>query len=99
MATISAGTTTSTTLTGIIWQNSGAGILPADLATIVQGIKNDQVNGLPIWPGAFGNNGLLSIPNRGVLKVLPGDLVAWDPATGWPVLVSKTALAGPDWNP
>lgn len=54
--------------------------------------------------GAFGNNafsfnGLLYVPNRGVLKVLPGDVVATD-NTGWPILVSKAAIgyAGTEWD-
>lgn len=41
----------------------------------------------------------LVIPNRGVLKVLPGDIVALD-NTGWPILVSGAAIgyAGSQWH-
>lgn len=50
-------------------------------------------------PGSFSKNGLLYVPNRGVLKLLPGDAIAVD-ATGWPVLVSAQALAfsGTSWT-
>lgn len=49
--------------------------------------------------GAFSFNGLLYVPNRGVLKVLPGDVVAVDNA-GWPILVSKASIgyAGTLWD-
>ncbi|TSA41093.1 MAG: hypothetical protein D4R58_01870 [Betaproteobacteria bacterium] len=51
----------------------------------------------PQAPGLV-TNGLLSIPNRGMLKVLPGDIIALD-NTGWPILVSKNAVgyAGSQW--
>jgi hypothetical protein len=38
-------------------------------------------------------NGLVTIPGRGILKMRPGDVIAVDPATGWPVLVSAAAIA------
>ena len=44
-----------------------------------------------LFPGAFSRQGLLIVPNRGVLKVFPGDFVAFD-ATGWPILVSGAAI-------
>ena len=53
-----------------------------------------QNSALP-WPGALENSGAegrLLIPNRGVLKVLPGDFIAIDSATGWPILVSGAAI-------
>lgn len=42
---------------------------------------------------------ILSIPGRGTLKVLPGDIVAVD-ASGWPILVSGAAVAyaGSNWT-
>jgi hypothetical protein len=45
------------------------------------------------FPGAFMQNGQLIIPNRGVLRLIPGDWVGVD-ANGWPVLVSGLAIAG-----
>jgi hypothetical protein len=52
----------------------------------------ELANGLPN-PG-----NLLTVPNRGILKVLPGDVVAID-NTGWPILVSGAAIgyAGSQW--
>ena len=97
MATRTLGTNATTTLTSVSWANSGAGILPADLATVAQGIKNDAVNGLPIFPGSFSANGLLIIPNRGVLQVLPGDFVGVD-SQGWPILVSANSIANGPWT-
>lgn len=47
----------------------------------------------------IGREALLSVPGRGMLKVLPGDIVAVD-ATGWPILLSANtvAYAGTDWT-
>jgi hypothetical protein len=43
--------------------------------------------------GLAGNGGLLTVPGRGTLKVLPGDVVALDPTTGWPILISGAAIS------
>jgi hypothetical protein len=44
-------------------------------------------------------NGFLSIPGRGIVKVLPGDVIAVD-NTGWPILVSAASIgyAGSLWT-
>jgi hypothetical protein len=78
------GTNAQTTLVSLI--NSGQ-MATADIATIANSIKDDLTNGNPIWPGAYSQMSLLYIPNRGVLKVLPGDFVGVD-TKGWPILVS-----------
>lgn len=43
--------------------------------------------------------GTLHIPNRGILKVLPGDRIAVD-NSGWPILVSANSIgyAGSQWT-
>ena len=69
MATGTLGTTANNSLTSKLF--AGA-LLPADVAAIALAIKDDQNNLHPIWPGAWSQSGMLSIPNRGVLKVLPG---------------------------
>lgn len=49
----------------------------------------------------FTRQGILEIPGgRGWLQVLPGDYVARDALTGWPILVSGEAVAatGSVWN-
>src|SRR4051812_20387680 len=100
MATITLGTNATTTLTAIKFEK---GMTVADLAAIAVLILNDDTqaggraatapSAKPIWPGAFSQNGLLSIPNRGILKVLPGDYIGVD-ANGWPILLSANAIAG-----
>jgi hypothetical protein len=94
MATGTLGTTANNSLTSLIF----SGVMnTTDLATIAQGIKNDLVNGNPIWPGAYAQNGLLYVPSRGVLRVLPGDYVGID-SQGWPVLVSANSIANAAWT-
>lgn len=94
MATVTLGTAATTTLTALAWNASAA---VADIATIAAGIKDDQNVAAPTWPGAFSKNGLLYVPNRGVLRLLPGDYVGFDAATGWPILVSADAAGGAGW--
>ncbi len=94
MATLTLGTAATTTLVAMPFGSDPA---IADISAIALHILNDQVNTQPIWPGAWANTGLLFVPNRGVLQALPGDVVAYDPATGWPILLSKRAAAGASW--
>lgn len=89
MATKTAGTLATTTLTAL---QSYASDAAADVATIAQAIKDDINVAHPTWPGAYVLNGFLYVPNRGVLKVLPGDWVGVDPQ-GWPILISSNSLA------
>lgn len=101
MATITVGTTSTTSLSkGLVFEPGyGSGMSAADIASIALAIKNDQINGQPIFPQAFSANGILYVPNRGQLKMLPGDAVAVDPHTGWPILISKLAFAaGGNWT-
>ncbi len=103
MATKTAGTAATTTLTALQMQKGG--LLPADVATISQGILSDglQADGVnadigkgSIMPGAWEQNGLLYIPYRGVLRVYPGDWVAID-GQGWPILLSANSAASASW--
>ena len=95
MATKTLGTDAVNSLTAV---DFAASLLPADVASIANGIKDDLNPAHPIYPGAFSLQGLLYIPNRGVLKVLPGDYVAIDADTGWPILVSANAIANGPWT-
>lgn len=90
------GTTTTSVLVGDTYIR---GDTPGSVAFITNRIKNDAVNGFPIYPGAFSNTGLLTIPNRGILQAKPGDVVAVDTVTGWPILISAAAIAagGSSW--
>lgn len=96
MATKTLGTNGTATLPFAIQWYPGTTISPADLATIQESILNDINPAHPIWPGAFSNNGLLFVPNRGVLQVLPGDWIGVG-TTGWPVLLAPTAETA-DWT-
>lgn len=105
MATTLGGTAANNSLASLTFQRGG--LAAADIATIAQAILDDQLGltgaGVParIWREAFSLNGLLMVPNRGVLQILPGDVVMVDPASGWPILVSAKAIAvaGSVWNP
>ena len=104
MALLTLGSNATTTLSALKYRG-GSSNTPADFAAYAALILDDQSKTLgqlaqsapsakPIWPGAFNRfYGLLTIPNRGVLKVLPGDYIAVD-ANGWPILLSANAIAG-----
>lgn len=95
MATRTLGTAATTTLVAMPF---GTDTARADIAAIAAHILDDQNNRHPIVPGAWDNTGLLFIPNRGILQAKPGDYVAYDPATGWPILLSARAAAGASWT-
>lgn len=63
----------------------------------VAGIPPGQTVAHPLVPGGFEQNGMLIIPRRGVLQVLPGDYVGVD-ANGWPILVSAFSIATGGWT-
>jgi hypothetical protein len=102
MALLSGGTSSTTTLRGLV-QNTN--FTAADAATLRANIKWDGVYVNAAWtriqngaisPGSYefqGGEGVLHIPRRGVLKVLEGDVVAYDP-NGWPILVSGWSING-----
>jgi hypothetical protein len=102
---------TSANLVAITYNRSPNTLLPADLATIAQDILNDptpatgegtsmMVGAHSTIPGAFSYMGILVIPGRGFLKVIPGDVVAVDTAAnvGWPILVSANSIANGSWT-
>lgn len=95
MAVLTAGTSATTSLAAKLFN---AQITVADLAEINNGILDDKNVAHPRWPGAFQQSGQLFIPNRGVLQVLPGDYVAYDTTTGWPILLSAYAIASGPWT-
>lgn len=74
----------------------------ADIATVNQDIKDDQNFNMPAPGGSsmwgWSRNGVLYVPNRGMLRCLPGDAIMVDAATGWPILVSARALASGPWT-
>lgn len=99
MALLTGGTDATDSLNALLWNpGPGSGISAANFALVNAGILNDQNVAHPVWPAALSNAGVLSIPNRGVLKVLPGDYVMFDTDTGWPILVSANAIANGPWT-
>lgn len=100
MSTKAIGTNATTSLTyGLKFlPGYGSGMSAADIATICAHIKDDVNVAHPLVPNSFGSNGILYVPNRGQLKMLPGDYVAVDPTTGWPILISKYAAASGPWT-
>lgn len=94
MATKALGTNATTSLTALV---EGSGNSAADIASVALAIKDDRINGNPIWPGAYSLNGRLYIPNRGSILILPGDYVGVD-NVGWPILVSAYSIANGAWT-
>lgn len=94
MATSTLGTNATTSLTSLIMSGN---MNDTDLATIAIAIKDDLNVAHPMIAESFSQQGLLYVPNRGVLKVLPGDYVGVD-NQGWPVLVSAYSIANAAWT-
>lgn len=96
------GSAATTTLKGL---HMDSNFSATDAATLRANIKYDgeyvnkvwnRIQAGQVFPGGFefqGERGLLYVPRRGVLKVLPGDYVAYDP-NGWPILVSGWSISG-----
>ena len=87
MALNTFGTNGTGTLSALDWNSASSA---ADVASVANNIKDDLNVAHPIVPGAFTRNGYLFVPNRGFLRLLPGDWVAYG-STGWPILVSAAA--------
>lgn len=99
MATKTLGTTANNSLGTAIQflPGYGSGMAGVDIGSMSNAIKNDLINGRPVVSEAFSANGLLYVPNRGILKMLPGDWVGID-SQGWPILVSKNSIANAAWT-
>jgi len=89
---------TASALTAVTFSYSNTALLPADLATIANGIKDDLNVAHPRLSGCFVHEGMLYIPNRkGHLQVRVGDVVAID-NQGWPLIVSANSIANGNWT-
>jgi hypothetical protein len=99
LATKTLGTSTTSGLTALAYLPGYGSIATADVATLANDIKDDLNVAHPQIPGSFNvtEGGQLFIPNRGVLRILPGDWVGVD-ANGWPILVSKYSIATGGWT-
>ena len=95
MALLTGGTSATSSLGALLW---GPAIAVANTALFNVAVKDDINPAHPSWPGALNpTSGLLMIPNRGRLKILPGDYVMVDATTGCPILVSARAIASGPW--
>jgi len=92
------GTTAATSLSALLAQvmTTSPQQDAADVAQLTNLIKDDLNVAHPTMPTAWSQAGVLYVPNRGILKVLPGDYVAVD-SQGWPILVSKNSIANSSW--
>ena len=99
MATKTAGTNATTTLTALQFQPGlGSGMSAADIATMNQLILNDANRLLAPVGGSFDSSGILTLPNnRGTVKMYPGDWLCID-SRGWPIIVSKDAMTSGPWT-
>jgi hypothetical protein len=92
---------------------AGVALSAADIAAASIAIDDDgyhqNVGRPPAAPPAAGNPNInwfvpggmyasLLIPNRGRLIVKPGDVVAWDATTGWPILIGSNAITNGPWT-
>lgn len=96
MATLLAGTKTTTSLIALQYQRGG--LSPADTATIANAIKQYNVNTNPRVPGAF-EDGILYYPDNktpGGFRLSEGDWVMVDGA-GFPVVIPG-AIFSTSWQ-
>lgn len=102
MALSYVGTAGTATLRGVVYSPSSQVMLPADVGSMNDAILNDQNVTYPpahlSGVGGLSAEGILTVPNRGALKLLPGDVVAYDPTTGGVILITALAAAGGDWT-
>ncbi len=94
MSLLTGGTNANSSLSALLVTQ---GATAANVALLQLAILDDINPAHPVSPGAYQNNGLLYIPNRGVLRALPGDYVMVDSTTGWPILLSAYAIASGPW--
>ena len=97
MALLTGGTNANSSLQALLIDRSGSTTVTQNDALFGVAVKDDLNVAHPTWPGAFMRGHLLYVPNRGVLRCFTGDYVMVDATTGWPILVSKYAIASGPW--
>jgi hypothetical protein len=95
MALVTLGTTTQTSFNAIKFV---FGMNPADLASLNAMIfrdNNPAYNTSPeVEATSIDTAGFLTLPGgRGKIQLKPGDYIAVDPTTGWPIVVSANCAA------
>jgi hypothetical protein len=97
MATLTAGTTLTTSLTALPFKPGlGSGMSAADIATIEQAIVGNNRSG-PKIGGRFDSAGILYFPgDQGWIRCNVGDYVMVDDR-GWPFVVRADSIASGSW--
>lgn len=99
MALTLLGTDASNSLTSLVWTGAAA---QADVAAINALIRDDVNPRHPVaqigGSGGFVREGLLYVPNRGILELRPGDVVAVDATSGQVILLTAYGLSAGPWT-
>ena len=101
MATKTLGTNATTSLTALPFlPGYNSGMAAADVASINNLIRSQLNLAHPLAGGSyFTPEGVLYLPDQqGMIKLNPGDYVGVEPTTGWPIVVSKYAIASGAWT-
>lgn len=100
MALLTLGTNANNSLAALKFLPGwNSGVSAANVAAFNADVKDDQNVAHPLIPGSFDmSTSRLYVPNRGVLQLLPGDYVAVDTTTGWPIVLSAYAIASGPWT-
>ncbi len=100
MATTLLGTDANNSLVSLVWQS--VAVSQADVHAINELILDDQNARHPLAQtagvGGFVKEGTLYVPNRGILTLFPGDVVAVDSTSGQVILLTAYGLAAGPWN-
>lgn len=91
MALLTLGTAATTTLSAIQFVSP---MNQTDFAALAAKIKA-QNPFARVTPQDFDQEGFLYLSGgRGKIRLQPGDFVAVDPASGWPIVVTPQAITG-----
>ena len=95
MALLTAGTANTTKLSALLVSNAmGAGSAgAANVAAFNALVRDQSTANLLAKVTSYSLNGRLILPQgRGVITCLPGDYIAIDPVSGWPIVISPAAV-------
>ena len=91
MALKTAGTSTTTVLSALAWNTAMDRTDLAALNALVS--QYEKVNTIK-RPTPVITQGLVHYPERGSLKILPGDYLAVDPVSGYFIIIDAHAMTG-----
>ncbi len=91
--------TSGVAIIGLVWTPA---VPQSDVRIINNSIYDDQPSNTPYFAsdtgaGGFVREGLLYVPNRGVLTLFPGDVVGVDQTSGAPILLTAYGLSAGPW--